>query len=203
MGRRLHLACHLSTDDLEQRYKSAKDGVERGHYQVIWLLQRGKSTAEVCEVTGYSRGWIYDVVRSYNQDGPAALGDQRRHNQGHGHVLLTDEMQAQLCQALQEPPPEGGQWNGRKVADWLSERLGRPVHRQRGWEILKQLEFSLRVPRPEHEHAATEDEQRAWEKQSAPSPSGDPRRPSRCRRSTVGDRGTSFGASSRSASGVV
>jgi PAS domain S-box-containing protein len=203
MGRRLHLACHLSTDDLEQRYKSAKDGVERGHYQVIWLLQRGKSTAEVCEVTGYSRGWIYDVVRSYNQDGPAALGDQRRHNQGHGHVLLTDEMQAQLCQALQEPPPEGGQWNGRKVADWLSERLGRPVHRQRGWEILKQLEFSLRVPRPEHEHAATEDEQRAWEKKSAPSPSGDPRRPSRRRRSTVGHGRTSSGTSSRSASGVV
>jgi hypothetical protein len=31
-------------------------------------------------------------------------------------------------------PPEGRQWNGRKVADWLSEHLGRPVHRQRGWE---------------------------------------------------------------------
>lgn len=47
MGRRLTLASHLSTEELEQRYKSAKGGIERGHYQLIWLLQSGKSTADI------------------------------------------------------------------------------------------------------------------------------------------------------------
>ncbi|MBE9140337.1 helix-turn-helix domain-containing protein [Nodosilinea sp. LEGE 07088] len=58
----------------------AKSGIERGHYQLIWLLQLGKRTAEVSEVTGYSRAWIYEVVRSYNREGPAALGDQKSYS---------------------------------------------------------------------------------------------------------------------------
>jgi transposase len=101
MGRSLTLASHLSTEELEHRYKSAKSGIERGHYQIIWLLQLGKRTAEVSEVTGYSRAWIYEVVRSYNRQGPEALGDQRQHNQGNGQVILDDETQALLYQALQ------------------------------------------------------------------------------------------------------
>ncbi|WP_369011363.1 hypothetical protein [Nodosilinea sp. LEGE 07088] len=40
----------------------------------------GKRTAEVSEVTGYSRAWIYEVVRSYNREGPAALGDQKSYS---------------------------------------------------------------------------------------------------------------------------
>lgn len=202
MGRRLTLASHLSTEELEQRYKSAKSGIERGHYQIIWLLHLGKGTAEVSEVTGYSRAWIYEVVRSYNRQGPEVLGDQRQHNQGNGQVLLDDEMQSVLYQALQEEPPEGGFWNGRKVADWLSERLGRPVHRQRGWEILNQMEFSLKVPRPEHQHAATEEEQRVWEKKSAHATGEHQNRPPRRRRSGVGDGRASLGTPSHSAPGV-
>lgn len=202
MGRRLKLESHLTIEELEQRYKSAKSGIERGHYQLIWLLQLGKDTAEVAEVTGYSRAWIYEVVRSYNREGPEALGDQRQHNQGHGQVILDDERQALLYQALQEEPPDGGFWNGRKVADWLSEHLGRPVHRQRGWEILKQMEFSFKMPRPEHQHAATEEEQRVWEKKSARSTGDDPNRPSRRRRSAMGHGRTSLGTASHPAPGV-
>lgn len=153
-------------------------------------------------MTGYSRAWIYEVVRSYNRQGPDALGDQRQHNQGHGQVILDDERQALLYQALQEEPPEGGVWNGRKVADWLSEHLGRPVHRQRGWEILNQMEFSLKVPRPEHQHAATEEEQRVWGKKSARSISRNQNCPPRRRRATVGHGRTSLRTPSHPASGM-
>lgn len=46
-------------------------------------------------------------------------------------------MQALLFQAAsEEEAPDGGSWRGHKVAaDWLSERLGRPIHRQRGWSV--------------------------------------------------------------------
>lgn len=187
MGRSLRLECHLSSEELETGYKTASSAIARGHYQVIWLLQRGKKTAEVADVTGYSRAWIYELVRSYNVQGASALGDQRQHNKGGTPPILDDEMQAQLFQALaEEEAPDGGQWNGRKVADWLSERLGRPIHRQRGWELLRQLEFTLKTPRPEHIHAATEQEQREWEKKSSSSGRGNPGSPSRCRRRVVG-----------------
>ena len=58
-----------------------------------------------------------------------------------------------LLQALQEPPPDGGKWNGRKVADWMSELLERPIHRQRGWDYLKAMEYRRRVPRPHNPDA--------------------------------------------------
>jgi transposase len=202
MGRRLHLASHLSTEELEQRYKSSKSVIERSHYQLIWLLKCGKRTAEAAGVTGYSRAWVYELVRSYNEQGPSALGDQRQHNRGSGHPVLDDEMQALLCQALQAEPPEGGHWNGRKVADWLSERLERPIHRQRGWELLQQLEFSLKVPRPEHQFAATEEEQREWEKKATDSARGNQNRPSRRRRAVVGHGRASIGTPPHPASSL-
>lgn len=46
---------------------------------------------------------------------------------------------------------DGGLWNGRKVAEWMSQITGKTVTRMRGWEDLKQMEYSLRVPRPEHQ----------------------------------------------------
>jgi transposase len=117
---------------------------------------------EVSQVTGYSRIWIYQLVRRYNEHGPEGVGDLRHGNSGK-KPLLTDEQQAQLWQVLQYPAPDGGLWNGRKVADWLSEITGHRISRHRGWEYLKQMTFRLRVPRPEHREGDPV-EQNEWKK---------------------------------------
>lgn len=76
---------------------------------------------------------------------------------------VDDIHQALLWQALQENAPDGGLWNGRKVADWLSEVTGVTISRQRGWEILPQMTFRLRVPRPSHTESDPV-EQETWKK---------------------------------------
>ncbi len=55
MPKGISIEPHLSLTELEQRYRQAKDAVERSHHQIIWLLASGKSSQEVSEVTGYSR----------------------------------------------------------------------------------------------------------------------------------------------------
>jgi transposase len=95
-------------------------------------------------------------VRSYNRLGAAALGDWRQQNPG-ATPLLDDAQQALLLQALPCPAPDGGLWNGRKVADYLSELLGVCISRQQGWEYLKQMELRLRVPRPQHQDSDLEE----------------------------------------------
>jgi transposase len=162
MPKRITITPHLPVEDLERRYRQAKDPIERSHYQIIWLLAQGKPSEEVAAVTGYSRHWIYELVRSYNQLGAAALGDWRHQNPG-AAPLLDDTHQALLLQALRGPAPDGGLWNGRKVADYLSELLGVSISRQQGWEYLKQMELRLRVPRPQHQDSDLE-EQEAWKK---------------------------------------
>jgi transposase len=159
----------LST--IEQHYRQATDGVESRQSQIIWLLAQGKKTEEMEQITGYSRTWMYALVKRYNEFGSEGLGDlcfaaalryHRHQNQG-TKPLIDDVEQAQLWQALQEKAPDGGLWNGRKVADWLTGVTGRRVSRQRGWEILRQITFRLRVPRPSHTQSDYF-EQEAWKK---------------------------------------
>jgi len=161
------LLTHLRTEELESRYRNAKDPVERGHYQIVWLIARGKTTTEVMEATGYARGWIQKLSQRYNLGGPEALGDRRHRNPGAtDRALLTREQREELSEALEEPPADGGMWNSRKVAEWIEEKTGRRgVRAQRGWEYLKRLDRSLKVPRPRHRKADPQ-EQEAFKKVS-------------------------------------
>jgi transposase len=165
MPRKLTIQPHLTLEELEMGYRQATSAIARTHYQVIWLLSRGKTTAEVAEVTGFGLNWIYEIVRSYNRIGPDSLGDLRSHNQG-AKPLLNDLQQAQLWQVLQSEPSDGGLWNGPKVAAWISELLGRHVSSQRGWEYLKGLRLRRRTPRPQHQKSS-EAEQQEWKKKLA------------------------------------
>jgi transposase len=190
MPKRITIEPHLSLEELERRYRQAKEPVERTHYQMIWLLAKGKRTEEVAVVTGYSRSWIYELVWGYNRIGSESLGDHRHDNTGSSQPLLDDVQQALLWQALDQPPPEGGRWNGRKVADWIAQLIGRPVSRQRGWEYLKQMRFRLRIPRPEHTESSPE-EQAQWKKKSGISGGAITQSTIRLRRGSLGDRRTS------------
>ena len=56
MPKKIKIEPHLHSEELEKRYRKAHDPVLRSHYQILWLISEGKSTTQVMEVTGYSRG---------------------------------------------------------------------------------------------------------------------------------------------------
>jgi transposase len=155
MPKRIQVAPHLSVDELGQRYRRARDPVERSHYHILWLIAGGQPAAEVARVTGYSPPWVRTVVRHYNQAGVAALVDHRHAHPG-GQLLLTAEQQTALAQALQGPAPDGGFWTGPKVAAWMAQQVRHPVHPQRGWDYLRRLGYRLHQPRPRHAKAQPE-----------------------------------------------
>jgi transposase len=136
MPKTIKLEPHLDARELEYRYRKAQDPVLRSHYQILWLISLGKSTTQVMEVTGYSRGWIQQLARRYNSDGVRALGDRRHGNPGaKDRALLSADQQEELRAALKKPPPDGGMWNSRKVGEWIERRSSRTVSqkKQRGW----------------------------------------------------------------------
>jgi transposase len=151
MAKKRPLENHLETAELAQRYRGARDPVERAHDQIIWLLSQGRSTGEVATVTGSSRSWIRRIVRRYNERGTAGLGDRRQQNRGGAaRALLGPQRREELDAALPAPPPDGGRWSSRKVAAWIAHRTGRPTGVQRGWEDLRRFGSTPPVPRPAH-----------------------------------------------------
>lgn len=154
MAKKIRLHPHLETGELARRYRRARDPVARSHYHIVWLLSAGKSTGEVAAATGYSRGWVQQVARRYNAGGPAALGDRRHRNAGGAaRALLDGAGRQELRAALAGAAPDGGLWNGRKVAAWIARKVGRAVRPQRGWEYLRRLGYGPKVPRPAHTSA--------------------------------------------------
>ncbi len=150
MPKRLKLQPHAAPEELERRYRKAKDPVGRTHHQIVWLLSEGRTTKEVCEVTGYSPGWVRQIAHRYNERGAEGLGDRRHTNPGAAsRALLTQAQQQELMEALEAAPQDGGMWSSRKVAEWIEERTGRRgVRAQRGWEYLRKLGNTPQVPRP-------------------------------------------------------
>ena len=54
MTYRMHLRDDLSPDELEQRYRAAKEPHERTWWHMLWLLARGQTARAVAQNTGYS-----------------------------------------------------------------------------------------------------------------------------------------------------
>ena len=149
MARSIHLAPHLSADELVGRYRATKDPVERSRWHFLWLLARGLTAKVIAGITGYSAYWIGRIARRYNQQGPDGVKD-RRHQTRPGRQLLSPAQQEELLGVLGEPAPQHDRWNGRTVAEWIAHQLERRVCRQVGWTYLRRLGARLRVPRPRH-----------------------------------------------------
>src|SRR5258705_13611786 len=73
MSRHLHLATHLSVAALEQRSRAAHEPPERSWWQILWLLARGQTATAIADTTGYPRGWIGQIAKRDNDQGPDAL----------------------------------------------------------------------------------------------------------------------------------
>lgn len=168
MARRIHLRPDLSADELERRYRAAKEPHERTWWQILWLLARGQLAKDIAQSTGYSRYWIGQIAKRYNSEGPEGMHNRQYTHSHRAAPLLSPEQLAALAAAVRGPAPEGDDWTGRLVAEWMSETLGRPVSAQVGWVYLVRLDGKRRKPRPRHVLADSE-QQAAFKKSSGQS----------------------------------
>ena len=160
MARHIHLATHLSVNELEQRYRAAHEPHERTWWQILWLLARGQLAKDIAQSTGYTASWIGQLAKRYNEQGPAGMVNRQHTTSWRAPRMLSAAQQEELRAALAGPAPDGSKhWSCRAVADWMAAQLGRPVQVQRGWDYLQRLKQSRQAPRPRHALADAEQQE--------------------------------------------
>jgi transposase len=163
--KRLPVVQHLTANQARARYRACRHPVEKTRWHALWLLLRSDrphAPAQVADLVGLSVIAVRQVLRRWNRLGPDGLADRRR---GNGAApRLTPEQRSALRAALRKRPPDGGLWSGPKVARYVRARWGVPVCPQTGWQWLRDLGFTLQVPRPSHPHAADAAARQRWKK---------------------------------------
>src|SRR6476661_8694897 len=119
MARHIHLRPDLSVDELERRYRAAKEPHERSWWQIVWLLARGQLAKDIAESTGYSRYWIGQSAKRYNAEGADGMRNRHYTHSHRAQPLLSTDQLADLAQAVRGPAHEGDEWVGRTVAEWM------------------------------------------------------------------------------------
>src|SRR4249920_684199 len=116
MARHLHLQPHVSSEELERRYRAAKEPNERSWWQILWLLSQGHTAVAVSAVTGYSAYWIGQIAKRYNRAGPEAMQNRRHTTSYRPPPALSPALQEELRQVLAEAARRNDQWTGQDVA---------------------------------------------------------------------------------------
>ncbi|GAO74712.1 winged helix-turn-helix domain-containing protein [Meiothermus ruber] len=147
---RLELQLRHHPDHLHALYRESQDQTERARWHALWLLARGQSIPEVARNLGYTDRWVRQVIHRYNQGLP--MKNLRHENKGRA-PLVPPELQEPFRQALLQPHPRDGLWSIRNAAEWLAERLGRPVDGRRAWYWMRRLGLAPLRPRPRHREA--------------------------------------------------
>lgn len=134
------LQTYLTPDELKNRYRQARDTSEARRWQLIHLVAQDWTIKQAAQAVDLNYDYAKEIIRKYNQNGPEAVKNRTQKRQGSPRSLLSRDQQQELKQALQFPPPDGGDWSGPKVAQWIAEKTGRShVWPQRGWDYLKRL----------------------------------------------------------------
>jgi transposase len=149
MPPKAHIQPHLSLEDLKTRYRQTQDTTEARRWHLLMLVAGDWTIKQAAQVVGLNYDYAKEIVHRYNEEGPVSVRNRNSDRQPPpAKALLTIAQQEELRQALQDPPPDGGQWSGPKVARWIAEKTGNDhIWPQRGWDYLKRLGIKWRQRR--------------------------------------------------------
>ena len=163
MARRIELKPHLTTEELQTRYRSCQKPQEKVRWHALYLISKGVVAADAARRTGRASSWITTLARRYNRDGAAAISRKKSTKPSH-RAKVNTKIGKELDKALRTSAPDGGLWTGPKVAAWITQKTGQEVHQTTGWRAMRRLGFSLQVPRPANQRRASVEEQAEFKK---------------------------------------
>ncbi len=66
MARRIHLQPYLRVAELDRGYWTAKEPTEWTWWQILWLLDQGRTATELSAITSYQAYWNGQIANRYS-----------------------------------------------------------------------------------------------------------------------------------------
>jgi len=162
MSKLITLENHLTNQQLRRKYLSCGHPQEKLRWQALMLIAEGGVAGQVAEKLGRSSAWMTKTARRYNEGGAAAVKNKSKNG---GSKTLTLEQIKELEALIESGKTRTeGLWSSTQIKGWVKERTGKEIHKTTAWRMFAKLEFSRQIPRPAHQHKASELEQAEFKK---------------------------------------
>lgn len=122
-GRRLTLKPHLTSEQLEARFRLATTYSEARHWLALWFISQGQTVSDVAIATDLPRFQVQQLIYRFNNFGEEGVFRQRTPASPGRPRRLTASQTHKIAQVLAQAPPDGTVWTARKVADWVWQEL--------------------------------------------------------------------------------
>ena len=113
--------------------KVGREGLKEIRRQVVRLKKKGKTGKEIEELTGVRQNRASEIWTAYQREGEASLERKKYGRKPGSHMVLKEEEQSDIKEAIAEKRPEdfgiiGVLWTLGRTREYIQKRFGKAVN---------------------------------------------------------------------------
>ena len=113
--------------------KVGREGLKEIRRQVVRLKKMGKTGKEIEELTGVRQNRASEIWTAYQREGEASLERKKYGRKPGSHMVLTEEEQSDIREAIEEKRPEdfgitGVLWTLGRTGEYIEKRFRKAVN---------------------------------------------------------------------------
>jgi transposase len=138
---------------LQKLYRNETNARMARRIHGVYLASKGLTCPQIVEITGSARRTIQQWVAKYNTGGIEALKDSPRCG---APTKLSQKQQHAFCKRIEAGPTKQDRisvLNGPLIREILEQEFGVSYSLRGVYRLLHRLKFSCLCPRPQHEKA--------------------------------------------------
>ena len=131
--------------------KVGREGLKEIRRQVVRLKKMGKTGKEIEELTGVRQNRASEIWAAYQREGEAALERKKYGRKPGSHMVLNEEEQSDIKEAIAEKRPEdfgitGMLWTLGRTREYIQKRFGKAVNERTLSDYMRRWGMSCQRP---------------------------------------------------------
>ena len=131
--------------------KVGREGLKEIRRQVVRLKKMGKTGKEIEELTGVRQNRASEIWTAYQREGEASLERKKYGRKPGSHMVLTEEEQSDIKEAIAEKRPEdvgitGVLWTLGRTREYIQKRLRKAVNERTLSDYMRRWGMSCQRP---------------------------------------------------------